>query len=96
MTKEQRLENLQKIAGEIEEMVLNYGRRDDISIRYAVMTEEELALFSEWDQQWLDLFHGEEMFIISEPGHNLYAVNVTGDSLLTAAYELMRLVSAKF
>lgn len=94
--KDTRFENLTKIAGEIEEMVRNYGRRDDISIRYAILTEEELALFSEWDQKWLGLFHDGEMFIISEPGHNLYAVDVSGDSLLTAAYELMRLVSAKF
>ena len=94
--KDARFENLTKIAGEIEEMIRNYGRRDDISIRFAIMTEEELAMFTEWDQRRLYLSPDEEMYIIYEPGHNLYAVNVTGDSLLTAAYELMRLVSAKF
>lgn len=96
MTEEKYLENLGKIAEDIEKMIRNYGRRKDISVRFATMTDEELAKFSDWDQRRLGLIHGEDMFLVSEPERVLYAVNVTGDSLLTAAYELMRLVSAKF
>ena len=96
MTEEMRLENLQKVADDIEKMIRNYGRRKDIVIWFAVMTDEEIGEFSDWDQRRLGLLHGEEMFIIGEPDRVLYAVNVTGDSVLTAAYELMRLVSAKF
>ena len=101
MTRE---ENLQHIASVVEDLIINFGRRDDVMITFCKLTKERLSQFSEWDITRFALEGGNEYFIIWEPERTeigaplsvLYAVNVTVDSYLTAAYELLELVHRKF
>ena len=94
--------NLASIAAKINDLVDAYGRRNDIIIKYQKLTKESIAEFSAWDQKRFSLIPGEECFFIYEVNPDsdkdslLYVVCVTGDSLLTAAEELMDLVARKF
>lgn len=96
----ERITALIKIATDIMSMEHAYGRRNDIVITFRKVDDEYLEEFSEWSRQYHGIRTGEELFFIWEPIENgrslLYTVNVTGDSLLTAAEELMDLVSKKF
>ena len=95
---------LHDIAKDIENLVRKYGRRDDIIIEGGRLTENDMGMFTEHNRKWLNLFAGEEYFLVCEIAPDgkhftnglLYAVNVSGDSLLTAAEELMSLVARKF
>lgn len=91
-----RTESLNDIAGTIEEMIRRHGRRKDITVTFEEPTAESLRKFSDFQLRYFALRAGEEYFFVWEPDGLLYAVNVTGDSLLTAAWELMDLVSRKF
>ena len=94
--------NLASIAAKINDLVDVYGRRNDIIIKYQKLTKESIAEFSDWDRKRFGLISGEECFFVyevnpdSEKDSLLYVVFVTGDSLLTAAKELMELVANKF
>lgn len=96
----ERITALTKIAVEIMNMEHAYGRRNDIVITFRKVDDEYLEEFSDWSRQYHGIRTGEELFFIWEPtenGHSLlYVVNVTGDGILTAAGELMDLVSKKF
>ena len=95
-----RTKALTKIATEIMNMEHAYGRRNDIIITFRKVDESYLEEFSDWSRQYHGIRTGEECFFVWEPvenGHGLlYVVQVTGDSLLTAAGELMKLVANKF
>ena len=95
-----RTKALTKIATEIMNMEHTYGRRNDIVITFRKVDKSYLEEFSDWSRQYHGIRTGEECFFVWEPvenGHGLlYVVQVTGDSLLTAAGELMDLVSKKF
>ena len=99
-----RTEQMERVASQIETIVRENGRRNDIAITYCEMDAESLADLSEWECERNELFIGHEYFLIWEvpdpysidPFHLLYAVNVSADSVLTAAAELMNLVSKKF
>lgn len=95
-----RTKALTKIATEIMNMEHAYGRRNDIVITFRKVDESYLEEFSDWSRQYHGIRTGEECFFVWEPvenGHGLlYVVQVTGDSLLTAAGELMKLVADKF
>ena len=94
--------NLASIAAKINDLVDVYGRRNDIIIKYQKLTKESIAEFSDWDRKRFSLIPGDECFFVyevnpdSEKDSLLYVVFVTGDSLLTAAKELMELVANKF
>ena len=53
---------------------------------------------SDWKRQYLHILSGEEYVFVSDnvTGDTLYAVNITGDAVLTAVWELMGLLSKKF
>lgn len=92
-----RTESLNDIAGTIEEMIRRHGRRNDITITFKKLDErEDRDKFTPFQMRYFQLMECEEYFFIRDPEDLLYAVNVTGDSLLTAAWELMDLVSRKF
>ena len=99
-----RQEQMERVASQVESIVKENGRRNDIAITYCEMDAESLADFTDWQCQRNKLFIGHEYFMIwevpdpydIEPFHLLYAVNVSADSVLTAAAELMDLVSKKF
>lgn len=107
MTREQMMNSL---AIDLTGTINVFGHRDDIIIRYADMTEEILTEFTPWSRQYHSLLPGIEYFLVFEtekpitelpddykpdPTNLLYAVNVSCDSYLTAAAELMDLASRK-
>lgn len=102
----ERTDALNHIAIKIEDLIRTFGRRKDICVTFSCLTDETIEKFSEWNRKYFSLHSGEECFFIWEdedacasapkPHVLLYVVNVTGDSLLTAAGELMDLVSRKF
>ena len=99
-----RYDSLEHIAIEVEKLVRSCGRRKDIAITFSKLTGEIITEFNSWDRERFHLIPGEECFFVWEtsrpdvpdPNGLLYVVNVTGDSLLTAASELMNLASRKF
>ena len=56
----------------------------------------EHVCVSDWDKEYLGLIDGEEYFFIFIGEELMYAVNVTGDSVLTAIQELVTKLAAKF
>lgn len=70
----------------------------DIDIAYARETPESVADFTEWQRESKHILAGNEYFHIWDglTGCLLYTVNVTSDSLFTAASELMQLIARKF
>lgn len=63
------------------------------SIRYA--KPEEIAIH-EWKKEYLKIIDNEDYFFVYIDGSLTYAVNVTGDSVMTAIYELINLLAKKF
>lgn len=93
-----RAADLMDIGYRLQELTSIYGRRT-ISVTYLEMTPENISRFTDWDKRYHGLHTGEEYYFIyanDEPDHLLYVVNVTSDSLTTAAYELMDLLARKF
>lgn len=66
-----------------------------ITVTYREETETSVNDFTEYARQHHKIFPGEEYFFIWR-GKLLYVVNVTADSPLTAAKELMDLIARKF
>ena len=69
--------------------------RPDNNWEIAYDTPEHVDL-TDWDRKYLQLIDGEDYFFIFVDGSPLYAVNVTGDSIICALYELIELLSRKF
>lgn len=99
-----RMDSLNEIAIEAENLIRRFGRRKDIMVTFCKLTNESIAEFKSWDRQRFSLIPGEECFFVweklrenvADPHGLLYVVCVTGDSLLTAASELLSLISRKF
>lgn len=89
-----RMLSFQNVANSIEAMVNRYID-EPIVITYEKLTEDSGKPYSDWDRQRFQLRSGEEYFLIRRRTL-LYAVNVTSDSILTAAHELMDLIARKF
>ena len=100
----ERTKALEHVAETVQNMIRQYGRRNDIEITFYKVDDEVLETFNEYQRTKHHLLTGEEMFFIFEvrdpyaidPQHLLYTKCVTGDNVLTAAAELMNLVSHKF
>lgn len=100
----ERIESLNHIAIETEKLIRSFGRRKDIAVTFSQLTNEIIEEFSAWDRKRFNLLAGDEYFFVwetslpdaADPYGLLYVVNVTADSLLTAASELMNLASRKF
>lgn len=86
--------DLQQIAIDVEKMV-NRFIQEAISITYEQLTEGSMA-FDAWQAKYFGLEPGGEYFFITRQHHLLYAVNVSSDSILTAASELMDKIAKKF
>lgn len=93
---ESRTKDMCGIAAQIEEMVNKYSRRDDIRIRYSLVDADNISKYSDWQRRYYGIVIGDEYFMIADHEGLLYMVNVTGDSLMTAAGELMDLAARKF
>lgn len=97
-----RKEQMAALASSLTETIKTFGRRHDITVEYGYFdTMEDIAtILNEWQMKYLGILPGIEYFLVYEPDpkngkHLLYAVNVSGDSCLTAASELMDLASRK-
>lgn len=63
---------------------------------YVRMTEDELEDFSDWDVKRFSLRSGDEyIFVAEDNGHILYALNVSGDSVMQSIAELTNLLAGK-
>ena len=104
MERSKRTKALENVAETIQNMIQQYGRRKDIQITFYEVDEEVLEAFTEHERSKHHLLTGDEVFFIFEvpdphaidPQHLLYTKCVTADNVLTAAAELMDLVSKKF
>ena len=76
----------------------------NLGISYIKVSGDNIESFSEWQRERNAIRTGDEYFLVwdyspdweTDEPDLLYAVCVTGDSLLTAAAELMNLLSRKF
>jgi len=68
---------------------------EPIEVTYRRETDESVNDFTEWARKYHGILPGEEYFYVWK-GQLLYAVNVSADSYLTAADELMGLLARKF
>lgn len=93
---ENRTENMRGIAAEIESMIRKYSRRQDIAIRYEAPDADSISGYTDFQRRYHGIVTGDEYFMVADPDGLLYTVNVTGDSLMTAASELMALAARKF
>jgi len=56
----------------------------------------ERVPLSDWDRNYHNLIDGEDYFFIWQDKKLLYTIDVTGDSVLTALWELMEKLAKKF
>lgn len=104
-----REERLESIGFDMETMVNVYCIDDEIEITYHKLKAGDEAAYTEWTKQRFHLqFGGSEYFFIyrlekqespsteERKSQLLYVVNITADSYLTAAKELMTLLANKF
>lgn len=97
-----RANRMQEIATTITDMMHKAAPRTaEVFIEYIRPTEEDIANCSDWTREYHGILPGVEYFMVYEtkaaaPDCPLYVVNVTADSYLTAASELMDLISRKF
>ena len=74
--------------------ILDYLRPDNkFKIVYAKPEEVNM---SDWKREYLRLLCDEDYFIVYYDDEPLYAINVTGDSVLTAIRDLVNLLANKF
>ena len=85
--------------------LLNYARPErNLGISYVKPNAETIERFTDWQRRRNHIYAGGEYFLVwdyspdweTDEPDLLYAVDVSADSLLTAASELMNLVSRKF
>ena len=73
-----------------------------LTVAYIKPNEKDIERYTEWQRRSKGIVTGDEYFLVwdcepyEEPPRLLYAVNVTADSLLTAAGELFGLLGRKF
>ena len=93
---DEKREEMRRALRHIERMMLERGAL--VRIEYDLMTEEKLACMSRLEKKLHPMLSGDEQILIWDDvdGQLLYHVNVTGDSVLCAVYELMRLLKDKY
>lgn len=80
-------------AKKIESMLEYIRPNNGWEIAYDIPEHVNLT---EWDRHYHNLYDGEDYFFVFVNGKLLYAINVTGDSVLTAVQELITKLAAKF
>lgn len=74
--------------------ILDYLRPENKwNIGYA---KPEEIIIPSWKYEYLQLIDGEDYFFIFIEDEIMYAINVTGDSVLTAIHELVGKLADKF
>ena len=96
--KARREHEMKKLTEYCKSIVREFGRRKDVTITYDRPDDQTINRYTEYQREYHHIMTGSEYFLIweEETGHLLYVKDVTADSALTAAAELMCLVSRKF
>lgn len=80
--------------------IINENRNTEedgkIRIEYFVETEETIKSFSDWKAKYLGMHPCRACIYVWCDADLLYAINVSGDSILTIIDEAMQLIARKF
>ena len=84
----------------ISDILINENEQKGLNwnLVYRKETEETITKLTDWERRYHHIMPGGEYIYVREvdTGALLYAVEVTGDSVITALSELMDLISRKF
>ena len=96
--KARRETEMKKLSEYGKSIVREFGRRKDIIITYDCPDSETISRYTEYQQEYHHIRTGGEYFLFweEETMHLLYVKDVTADSALTAAAEMMWLAAKKF
>lgn len=94
----ERTAEMKKLAEYGKSMIREFGRRKDIIVTYDRPDSETISRYTEYQRKYHQIMTGSEYFLFweEETGHLLYVKDVTADSALTAAAEMMWLAAKKF
>lgn len=100
----ERASKMKRIAKSAMNMIRIARPERKIVIEYVKPTDHDIERYTEWERKRNALRTGDEYFLVwdtdphwdTDRADLLYAVNVSIDSLLTAAYELLELLHRKF
>lgn len=96
----ERAERMHLLAERCASLVREFGRRQDITVTYDRPNDTTIRNYSDFQREYHGIVSGNEYFLIwetdKEVKHLLYIVNVTADSAIAAAWELLDLASRKF
>lgn len=89
---------MKKLAEYGKSLIREFGRRKDIIVTYDRPDDDTISRYTEYQQQYHQIMAGNEYFLFweEETMHLLYVKDVTADSALTAAAEMMWLAAKKF
>lgn len=100
MRKVKREAEMRKLTEWCKSIVREFGRRKDINITYDRPDETTIKAYTVYQREYHHIVTGSEYFLIwdisKDKSHLLYVKDVTADSALTAASELMQLAAWKF
>lgn len=98
MRKAQREAEMKKLAEYGKSMIREFGRRKDIIVTYDCPDSKTISQYTEYQRKYHQIMTGSEYFLFweEETMHLLYVKDVTADSALTAAAEMMWLAAKKF
>ena len=89
---------MKKLAEYGKSLIREFGRRKDIIVTYDRPDSETISRYTEYQRQYHQITTGSEYFLFWEEDtmHLLYVKDVTADSALTAAAEMIWLAAKKF
>lgn len=98
MRKAQREAEMKKLAEYGKSLIREFGRRKDIIVTYDCPDSKTIGKYTDYQRKLHSIMTGGEYFLFwdEETGHLLYVKDVTADSALTAAAEMMWLAAKKF
>ena len=98
MRRARREAEMKKLAEYGKSMIREFGRRKDIIVTYDRPDKKTISRYTEYQRSYHKIMAGSEYFLFweEETGHLLYVKDVTADSALTAAAEMVWLAAKKF
>ena len=98
MRKARREAEMKKLAEYSKSMIREFGCRKDITVTYDRPDSKTISKYTDYQRKLHSIMTGGEYFLFweEETGHLLYVKDVTADSALTAAAEMMWLAAKKF
>ena len=98
MRKARREAEMKKLAEYGKSMIREFGCRKDIIVTYDRPNSETISRYTEYQRKHHQILTGSEYFLFweEETMHLLYVKDVTADSALTAAAEMMWMAAKKF